>query len=59
MEKLSKAIDNFWERLDNINLINEINSEEKYNDIQKLSKFNKVIALNSLNDLEQSVSVQK
>lgn len=29
MEKLSKAIDNFWERLDNINLINEINSEEK------------------------------
>lgn len=54
MEKLSKAIDNFWERLDNINLINEINSEEKYNDIQKLSKFNKVIALNSLNDLEQS-----
>ena len=50
MEKLSKAIDNFWERLDNINLINEINAEEKYNDIQKLSKFNKVIALNSLND---------
>ena len=37
MEKLSKAIDNFWERLDNINLINEINSEEKYNDIRALS----------------------
>lgn len=54
MEKLKDAIDKFWDRLDDIDLIKKINGEEKYDEIKQLPKFTKVIAINSLNDLELS-----